>query len=483
MTKQDFILLALDTFSAADWMARALRSAEYEARIVQDQSELSEAIQKTIPALIVVGDTFDGADGFALSAEILERFPTLPIILYVENSAPTLAQRAVRAGIGGYLDSSATPETLVEETRRALFRARRLGDWLRGEVKRTTASLEKKAQFSESERNKLTAILANIQDGILVLDETHHILLANKTVSEIFRLNGNPLVGRHVKDAIQNADLSALVDRADDDILKYHEINFPDGRVYNAQYTPLPRIGGAITMQDISYLKEIDNLKSDFVHTVSHDLRSPLTAVLGYMELAERAGPLNEAQKEYFERLRASVQHITNLVNELLDLGRLESGIDARRENVDLENIVKYSLTIFEDQIKKKNLKLFYQTEGVIKPLHANPIRIRQMIDNLIGNAVKYTPPDGSISLTIEAQEDQIILSVGDSGPGIPVEEQSRVFEKFFRASNRPDHVEGSGLGLAIVKSIVDSHQGRVWVESKVGVGSTFIVLLPANSA
>lgn len=236
-----------------------------------------------------------------------------------------------------------------------------------------------------------------------------------------------------------------------------------------------------MTMQDISYLKEIDRLKNEFVHTVSHDLRSPLTAILGYMELIERVGSLNDSQRDFLNRLQASVQHMTSLVNELLDVGRLEAGFDTRREVVDISNLLEYSLTVFDSQIRKKNLRLTVDHGDTPKSLRANPIRIRQMIDNLVGNAIKYTPPGGDIKVSISSQENQVILQVSDSGPGIPPDEQNRVFEKFYRASNRPGNVEGSGLGLAIVKSIVESHHGRVWVESKVGVGSTFIVLLPVN--
>ena len=116
-----------------------------------------------------------------------------------------------------------------------------------------------------------------------------------------------------------------------------------------------------------------------------------------------------------------------------------------------------------------------------LKALRANPIRIRQMLDNLVGNAIKYTPVEGSVYVNVSMQGDQIIIRVEDTGMGIPPEEQGRVFEKFYRASNAIGGAEGSGLGLAIVKSIVDSHQGRVWVESIVGKGSAFIVLLPAQ--
>lgn len=481
MSKQDLILLAMDASPTLDLMTRAFRAADFEVATVSDQAGLEKSIEQAIPALMIVGELFNGEDGFSISTGILERFPTMPIILYAEKDTPGLASHVIKTGIGGYLHPPLKMNDIVDEVQRTLTRARKLGDWLRREVKRTTASLEQKAQISEAERTKLEAIISNIQDGVLVLDENHRILLANNTVYEIFNLNGSPILGKYVKDVIASADLSALIDRARNGALKYHEINFDDGRVYNAQYTPLPRIGSAVTMQDISYLKEIDRLKNDFIHTVSHDLRSPLTSVLGYMELIERVGTLNESQHEFLERLRAGVHHMTGLVNELLDLGRLESGFDTRRENVDLGNVLEYSLNVFDNQIKQKNLQLTYEFSDGLKPLRANPIRIRQMIDNLVGNAIKYTPPNGAVKLSLSMQENQIVLRVTDSGPGIPPDEQNRVFEKFFRASNRPDNVEGSGLGLAIVKSIVESHQGRVWVESKVGVGSTFVVLLPAH--
>jgi two-component system NtrC family sensor kinase len=337
------------------------------------------------------------------------------------------------------------------------------------------------AEISETERGKLEAIIANIQDGVIVMDDRQKILFVNRSIRDIFGLDGRELAGKSLADVIQNADLKAMMIRSSEGPLKYHEINFDDGRVFNAQYTPIPKIGAAVTMQDISYLKELDRLKSDFIHTVSHDLRSPLTSILGYTELIERTGPLNQNQTEFLHRLQGSIQHITALVNDLLDLGRLEAGFDTRREVVQLASILKYSLDMFDSQVRKKNIKLVNDIGPDLIPIRANPIRIRQMMDNLIGNAIKYTPDEGLVSVNMFMQDNQIILKVQDTGPGIPPEEQSHVFEKFYRATNAPDGVEGSGLGLAIVKSIVDSHQGRVWVESNMGHGSAFIVILPTQ--
>lgn len=480
MAKKELILLAINESSVTDLAEKALHAAGFDVATVRDQSALDSSIQEAIPDLMILGEKFAGRDWLTVAKEVLERFPTMPIILYANQDTTGFAKSALKAGLSGYLYPPLKMEDIVNEAQRCMTRARALGDWLRREVKRTTASLQEKAKISESERLKLEAIISNIQDGLILLDDNENILMVNQNIRETFRLDNKPVTGKWIRDVIPNADVHALLERAKGGALKYHEVHFDDGRVFNAQYAPIPRIGYAVTMQDISYLKELDRLKSDFIHTVSHDLRSPLTAILGYMELIERTGPLNENQIDFLRRLQGSVQHITNLVNELLDLGRLEAGFDTRREPVQLENVLKYSLDVFDGQVKKKNINLETKIEKDLKPVRANPIRIRQMLDNLIGNAIKYTPNDGKVQVAMAMEDSQVMVRIEDSGPGIPPEEQTRIFEKFYRATNRPESVEGSGLGLAIVKSIVDSHQGRVWVESKAGEGSTFVVLLPA---
>jgi len=481
MAKQDLILLALNPSPILDLMERALYAAGFSVAVAHDRLGLDKSAQEAIPALLIIGEKFAEQDGFSISTDMLERFPTLPIILYADKDTTGLAKSVLKMGLSGYLYPPLTISNIVDEVQRSLARARKLGDWLRREVKRTTSSLAEKADFSEAERHKLEAVIANIQDGVIVMDKNKNIMLVNRAVRDIFNLGSKEIVGRALIDVISNADLRALLVRASEGPLKYHEINFDDGRVFNAQYTPIPQIGAAVTMQDISYLKELDRLKSDFIHTVSHDLRSPLTAILGYTELVERTGPLNSNQQDFLHRLQGSIHHITTLVNDLLDLGRLDAGFDTRRELVQLENVLKYSLDMFDAQAKKKNIKLSIDIVKDLKGLRANPIRIRQMLDNLVGNAIKYTPANGSVRISMSMQDCQIVLKIEDTGPGIPQDEQGRVFEKFFRATNAPEHAEGSGLGLAIVKSIVESHQGRVWVESTIGKGSSFTVLLPTQ--
>ncbi len=473
------ILLALDSSSTLGLLQRALRAVDYDVAVVHNQDGLLKALNESSPALLVIGETFDGASGVKIAESQLERFPTMPILLFAEKDSPDLARTALNAGLSGYLCPPLTTDEIVGVAKSSLKRAQRLGDWIRREVKRTTSSLERRAQISESERTRLESIFSSIEDGVIVLDERRDLLLINRVARDAFGLDNADVSGRPIEDVIKHNDLHELLAKSGDSAVKYYELNFDDGRVFNAQQTPIPEVGSAITIQDITYLKRLDQMKNDFVHTVSHDLRSPLTAVLGYAELVERVGPLTEQQHEFVRRIQGSVQNITALVNELLDLGRLEAGFDSRRESVQLESIVTYSLGLFDPLVKEKQLQMTQEVAADLPALRANPIRIRQMIDNLIGNAIKYTPVGGRVNVSVGAEDRQIIFEVSDTGPGIPREEQLRIFEKFYRASNVAG-TKGSGLGLSIVKSIVDSYQGRVWVESDVNRGASFFVVLPA---
>jgi two-component system NtrC family sensor kinase len=472
------ILLALDDSPVLNLMERALRSVNYEVAIVHEQDALISVLDESSPALLLIGESFNGGNGLEMAKAQLARFPTLPILFYSEKDAPGTIKSVLTSGLSGYLHPPLKTDDIVAEVKRSLSRARSLGDWIRREVRQTTSSLEKRALISESEKERLESIIASIGDGVIVLDDEKKLILTNHIARDAFGLDKVKLTGKLIESVILNADLHALLSKTGEAAVKYYELNFDDGRVFNVQHTPIPGIGSAITMQDITYLKQLDLMKSEFVHTVSHDLRSPLTAVLGYAELVERVGPLNEQQKEFIRRIQGSVQNITSLINELLDLGRLEAGFDTRRESVQLESILEYSLGLLEPLLQQKDLHLNQKVAGKLSPLRANPIRIRQMIENLVGNAIKYAPEGGEINIRVREEDQQIIFEVKDTGPGIPLAEQAHIFEKFFRASNVAG-TKGSGLGLAIVKNVVDSYHGRVWVESAVGQGAAFFVVLP----
>jgi PAS domain S-box-containing protein len=483
MAKPDLILLALEESSILNLMDRVLRAVDYTTAIAKNRQSLAQILQASTPSLLLIGEKFDGIDGLSIARELHERFPTLPFLIYAEKVQPELIKNILRLGLGSYLTPPLRTDDIVDAVETSLKNAHRVGDWLRREVKKTTASLQKRAQISEAERTRLEAVFNNIHDCVMILDMEDRILLINPAMCHSFGLDEINTIGKPVLDVITHPDLRALLVRADhNDPLQYHEVSFADGRVGNAQLTVIHEVGRALTMQDVTYLKEADRVRSEFVHTVSHDLRSPLTSVIGYTELVERAGTLTDLQRDFLHRIQDSVKQITGLINDLLDIGSLEAGLDTRREFVQLDGILRYTLDMLQGQIKSKHLTVKTEMGATLPALRANPIRLRQVMDNVVGNAIKYSFPNGEINVSIRSEGDQLILKVTDAGPGIPADEQPRIFDKFYRASNINNDIEGSGLGLAIVKTIVESHQGRIWVESVEGKGSSFFVVLPIVS-
>lgn len=337
------------------------------------------------------------------------------------------------------------------------------------------------SRFSDTsaERNKLGTILAKIQDGVIVFDQDQRLVLVNQMAAGAFKLDDASLAGQPLQDVFTHPDLLALVDSGSKTMTNRAEIAVEDGRIFSAQITPIAGVGAAVTMHDITNLKKLDRIKSDFVSTVSHDLRSPLTAILGYVELIERAGPVNELQRDFVHRVQTSVHNITHLVDDLVELGRIESGFDSRKEPVHLEQLIPLVVDLLKKQMDDKHQTLLLEVPEVLPPVFANPVQLRQMVENLLENASKYTHPGGVVTVHATLEDQQIILRFIDNGIGIPQVDLPFIFDKFYRASNANNEMSGTGLGLSIVRSIVEAHQGRIWVESQPDEGSTFTVVFP----
>jgi PAS domain S-box-containing protein len=333
-------------------------------------------------------------------------------------------------------------------------------------------------QESEEERTKMETILGQTENGVIVVDEDNRVILINRSAERIFGITGD-YVGLSAAEVFDHDNLLEFL-RSGDGVPRKEELELQDGRVFNVIRSPIKHIGQAVVLHDITHFKELDRIKSEFVTTVSHDLRSPLTAILGYVELIERAGSLNETQYEFIERVRISVEQITALVTDLLDLGRIESGLDTSKERTNLGNLARYALDGLRSTARARRIELNSEIARELPDIFGDPVRVRQMIANLLENAIKYTPEGGEVKLEAHSEDDQVILRVSDTGPGVPASDQPYLFDKFFRASNVPDDSTGTGLGLSIVKSIVEQHQGRIWLDSQMGRGATFTVVLPA---
>lgn len=331
---------------------------------------------------------------------------------------------------------------------------------------------------TEIERRKLNTILNKVVDGVIVVDHNKKVVLMNPIAREAFNVSSRQLAGTPIANVVTHVDLLDILHQKESMYPFRQEVELEDGRVLNVQATAIPEVGIALTMQDISQIKEMDHVKSDFVSNVSHDLRSPLTAIVGYVELLDRVGPLNELQRDFIGRIQASVQNITTLIDELLDLGRIEAGFDTQKEFFSINTLLEATIEELHKSADAKDQVIILEIVPDLPQIWGSRTRIQQVLANLIENAIKYTHEEGWVKILVQVENDQLILQVSDNGPGILISEQPFIFDRFYRGSNTWEN-SGTGLGLAIVKSIVENHRGRIWVESTPGRGSIFTVVLP----
>jgi PAS domain S-box-containing protein len=339
-------------------------------------------------------------------------------------------------------------------------------------------------QSAEIGRQRLAAILASSPDPVLVTDYRNRLLLTNPASWQVLGLSAEPEGGRPVEEVIAYPELVKLLVSPDDE-KQSAEITLADGRVYLATVSPVmadeQRMGRVCVMRDITHFKELDALKSDFVATVSHDLRSPLTMMSGYATMLEMVGELNEQQNGYMKKIIHSVETMTRLVNNLLNLGRLEAGVDLQLEMLPVHELVERVTASMQSKANQKHIQLSLEFPSQTVPLiEADPALLQQALQNLIENAIKYTDSGGSVKVSVYTRQNGMIFEVCDSGIGIAPVDQPRLFEKFYRGAQRESKKpHGSGLGLAIVKSIAQRHNGDIWVKSQLGKGSIFYLMIP----
>lgn len=337
---------------------------------------------------------------------------------------------------------------------------------------------------AEIGRQRLAAILASTPDPILVTDHRDRLLLANPAAEDVIVLDEGGGVGEPIERITDKQPLRELL-RGTSDEKASQEIELEDGRVFLATASPVMaeenQLGRVCVLRDITQLKEVDELKSEFVSTVSHDLRSPLTLMRGYATMLEMVGELNEQQQNYVNKIVHGVESMSHLVQNLLDLGRIEAEVGLKLEMISAPDIVSEVTDNLKMRAEQRNIDLQVSMANQHIPfISADKALLQQALRNLVDNAIKFTPQGGEIWLRYGVEDERIIFEVEDTGIGISPVDQQRLFEKFYKVESREkEQDQGTGLGLAIVKSIAEQHGGEVWVESELGKGSTFFISLP----
>lgn len=342
---------------------------------------------------------------------------------------------------------------------------------------------------AEVGRQRLAAIINSSPDPILVTDKKNKLIIANPTAIQVFGLDIISRYGQPVGIAIPNPDLASLLGGTNgnqsDSSTETTEISLPNGQVFMATASSIyneGEINGRVCiLRDVTRFKQLDTMKSEFVSTVSHDLRHPLTMMRGYATMLEMVGQLNDQQQNYLRRILTGVENMSRLVSNLLDLGRIESGVTLQFSTFQINTLIDQVLNTHQLQAVQKRILLTAELSEDLPPLiEADASLLEQAINNLVENALKFTRPEGKVQIRVNTRHDQLQIQVMDNGIGVSPLDKPRLFEKFYRgAQSTSKDSRGTGLGLAIVKSIVEQHSGQVWVESQLGKGSTFTILIP----
>jgi signal transduction histidine kinase len=338
---------------------------------------------------------------------------------------------------------------------------------------------------TEQERQKLELILSNIKDIVIVVGVNNRILLINQSALAGLSLHmtAENYIDIQFEEVIESSELSEFFRSGiSKDQGMMEEIQLHNGRHYHAQLSPLEGIGWVIVMQDITHFKETDKLKSELLATASHDLKQPLSVMRGYIDLLEMTNTFDERSQRFMVSLNKAVLNMQTLIDELLDLAKIESGIELEMEEVDLPHILRECLEANIQKAEEKLMHIHTDIPENFPSIQGDGLRLSQIFGNLISNAIKYTPPEGEVRVYAEKQGKVIRISIQDNGLGISPEDKAQIFDRFYRVRRaETDSIEGTGLGLAIVKSLVEAHQGEIALVSQLNKGSTFHVTLPID--
>ncbi|SCX87913.1 two-component system histidine kinase PnpS [Alkaliphilus peptidifermentans] len=341
---------------------------------------------------------------------------------------------------------------------------------------------------------KFKALLTSIINPIIAVDNMHHIILINPAAEKLFEVKAEDAMGKHIIEIIRN---STLEDRIKD-IFENHqetqmEINIqdPEERILKI-YTNLiklendpTRVIGIVTLlEDVTEMRKLEKMRSDFVANVSHELKTPLTSISGFVETLKSGTIEDEDTKmRFLDIIDIETERLTRLIDDILTLSEIENNStkSIRSETYTTEAINEVT-EIMRPIADGKKIDIITEVEGNLPIIYGNRDWFKQMLINLLDNAIKYTPQGGRVQINAYQKYNHVVIVVKDSGLGIPKNELPRLFERFYRVDKaRSKKVIGTGLGLAIVKHIVLAFNGRIKVNSEVGKGTEFTIIIPTK--
>jgi len=417
--------------------------------------------------------------GFDVLAQVKALHPDTVIIVITGYATLEHSVDAMKKGAFDFIPKPFTPEHLRVTIAKAIDYTRTLQD-------------------IADTRSRLRTLVNRISDGVMCTNHEHRVALANPAFLRMIGCATESVIGSGADDFINISRIremiretlvlndSELTELTDEIPINGHGQS--EDKILNVRCAPFQdrsgrNIGVITVLHDITALKKLDRMKSEFVSMVSHEIRSPMNSVLMQIQviLDGLAGELTEKQRNILTRAHLKIENLACMTSELLDLARIESGlITLEREPVSMADVIRDQVAFHLPLAASAAIEMVIDVPEILPHILANRRNMEEVLSNLITNAIKYSPGGGRVTVSASLVNDYLRIRVKDTGMGISTEDQHRIFQRFYRVKDeKTRYINGTGLGLSIVKSILESHQGRIKIESQQGEGSTFSVFLP----
>ena len=490
MGEAERVLVIDDERGIREGCRRILASEGYVVEVASSGREGLDMVKAHTYDLLLVDLMMPVMGGLEMMEQVRDYDPEIVMIVVTGFATIETAVEAMKHGAYDYVPKPFAPDQLVAVVNRGLETRR-----LRLQAQRLMEERDQKLLEVATEESKIHTIINSMADGILVINREHQLVLWNPAAVKMLGLEGGLESGRDIGAIIHQEELIGVIDK----------IFHPESSQYStiSEEIELPgketktlmvdvsvvrdrdgqNLGVVSALRDITALKEIDQIKSQFVNMVAHELRAPLAAVEGYLNayLTGAAGTDPAANKQMLERAKTRAHSLLDLVNDLLQFIRLDAKRMVRKkESLDISSIIISTVELLKGQGEQKDLQFEVHVPEKLPIIEADQREMEQLFTNLISNAIKYNVKRGTITVSARKNGPFLDIKVADTGIGIGQEHLPYIFDEFYRVSGpETRYTTGTGLGLSIVKKIVESHFGRIEVESKVDKGTTFTVKFP----
>lgn len=366
-------------------------------------------------------------------------------------------------------------------------------DELGASINHLAENLDEQQQEIEVSEERIYGLINHLVIGVMLLDEDRNIQMVNPIMNEQLGTNLYGKISHPYTDYIRSAELIELTEQAyaeEEAVNAEIRLYYPEEKTFDANVVPVPgRTAGSnnyiILLYDITEIRRLENIRTDFAANVSHELRTPITALKGFSEtLLDGAMDDEEVLTEFLEIMLKESKRLDSMVQDILQLSKLEGGrTRASAEWLEIRSIVEEVFQILQQKIELKQMTCYIEEDETVY-IYANRDHLKQVLMNLITNAITYTPEKGTVIVDLDQEGDEVKLQIIDNGIGLPEKDQHRIFERFYRVDKaRSRNSGGTGLGLSIVKWVIDNMDGRMELFSEVNVGSTFVVWLPIGDS